>query len=171
MLQSTHKVRLPASFLALVACAAVFVWKTSQSLPNVVASHFGASGEANGFMPREYYVWFMLGIVVISPLALVFLPNKTFRNPYARINLPNREYWLSPERKVETIELLSRQSVRFATMLIIFLCYAHWLVVRANVMALPSFDTQWFLGGLIVFLISTLVWMVLLLRHFLHIPR
>jgi uncharacterized membrane protein len=171
MIQCTQKGRLYVSFIALVACAALFVWVTSEALPNIVASHFSASGAANGFMPREYYVLFMLAIIVVIPIALVVLPNQAISNPNARINLPNREYWLAPERRVETIEFLARQSVCFATVLLIFLCYAHWLVVRANALTRPVLSTQWFVGGLVVFLLASLIWVVLLLGRFRNVPH
>lgn len=158
-------------FLALVACAALFVWVTGRALPDVVASHFGASGQANGFMPRGIYVSLMLAIVAFVPLVLVVVPLQAFRNPDARINLPNREYWLAPERRAETIETLSRQSARFSTLLLIFLCYAHWLVIQANKTVPPILSSFWFVGGLVVFLIATLVWAVSLIGRFRNIPR
>jgi hypothetical protein len=37
-------------FVLLIAGTAAFVWLTALSLPDVVASHFGASVQANGFM-------------------------------------------------------------------------------------------------------------------------
>lgn len=153
-------------FLLLVACAALFVLATSQSLPGIVASHYGVSGRADGFMPRATYVWFMLVIVALVPLALALIPLRLFRNPSARINIPDREYWLAPQRRTATIEYLSRQAVRFATMLLVFLCYAHWLVVRANKLAPPKLPSDWFVGGLVVFLVATLVWVVALIGHF-----
>jgi serine/threonine-protein kinase len=153
-------------FLLLVACAALFVLGTSQSLPRIVASHFGVSGRADGFMPRVFYVWFMLVIVALVPLILALIPLQVFRNPNARINLPNREYWLAPERSAATIEYLSRQALRFATMLLAFLCYAHWLVVRANKATPPHLTSNWFIGGLVVFLVATLAWIVSLIGHF-----
>jgi uncharacterized membrane protein len=157
--------------LALVACAVLFVWVTSLTLPSVVASHFGASGEANGFMPRQFYVWLMLAIFAAVVLALVVLPNRIFRNPDARINLPNREYWLAAERRAETIEILSRQSVRFSAMLLVFLCYAHWLVVLANAVSPPRLSSPWFVGGLVVFMLATLAWVISLLGRFRNVPR
>lgn len=153
-------------FLLLDACAALFVLRTSQSLPGIVASHFGASGQANGFMPRVDYVWFMLFIVVLVPLVLAIIPIQVFRNPSARMKLPNREYWLAPERRPRSIEYLSQQTVRFATMLLVFLCYTHWLVVRANQATPPALATHWFIGGLVVFLVATLIWVASLIGHF-----
>lgn len=158
-------------FLVLVACAALFVLGTSQSLPNVVASHFDSSGNANGFMPRSVYVWFMLVIVALVPLVLALVPLRAFRNPNTRINLPNREHWLAPERRTETIETLSQQAVRFSTMLLAFLCYAHWLVIQANKTAPPNLSSRWFIGGLVVFLVATLFWAVSFIGRFRNVPR
>ena len=160
-----------APFLGLVAFAALFVWFSSRGLPNVVASHFGASGQANGFMPREVYVWFMLAIVVLVPLVLAVLPMRMFSNSKARINLPNRDYWMAPERRAETIEILSRQAVRFSTMLMAFLCYVHWLVIQANQTVPPTLSSQWFVSGLVVFLVGTLFWVVTLIGRFRNVPR
>lgn len=156
--------------LMLVAAAAIFVVLSSRTLPTIVASHFDASGQANGFMPRAIYVGLMLVIVALGPLLLAVLPMRTFRNPSARINLPHREYWLAPERRASTIDELSRQAVRFSMMLMAFLCYVHWLVVQANQALLPSLSLPWFVGGLLVFLGATLAWIVALMRRFLKVP-
>jgi len=37
----------------------------------------------------------MLALVVLVPVVLGVLPNRMLRNPNARINLPNPEYWLA----------------------------------------------------------------------------
>ena len=158
-------------FLALVVCAALFVGLSCQDLPDIVASHFDASGRANGFMPRRAYTVFMLAIVVGAPLVLALMPMRAFRNPRARINLPNRAYWLAPERRAATIDVLSTQAVRFATVVLVFLCYAHWLVVQAHALTPPALSTPRFMAGLVVFLLATLFWTVALIRRFMHIPH
>lgn len=160
-----------ASFLLLLTCAALFVVATGQSLPGVVASHFDAAGDANGFMARSTYVPFMFVIVVLVPLALAIIPQQMFRNPRVRINLPNRDYWLAPERRAETVEFLSRQAVRFSTILLAFLCYVHWLVIQANKSVPPKLSSQWLVAGLVVFLVATLVWVVALVGRFRNVPR
>ena len=157
-------------FLVLVACAVVFVWFTSRFLPEVVASHFGASGAANGFMPRTFYVRFMLVFVAALPLFVVFLTTATLNSPNVRINLPHREYWLAPEQRAETIEYLRQHMARFGTMLVVFLCSVHWLVVRANAVVPPTLSSSWFIGGLVVFLVSALVWTRVLLVRFRKAP-
>lgn len=158
-------------FLILVACAAVFIGVTSLALPEVTASHFGGSGVANGFMPRAFYVKFMLLFVVALPLVLVFVPTISFNNPKAGIRLPNKEYWLAPERRGETVEFLRQHMARFGSMLVLFLCYVHWLVVRANAASPPRLPAPWFIGGIGVFVVGALVWARVLHRRFRNVPR
>lgn len=153
-------------FLAFVACAATFVWLTSLALPDLVASHFGSSGTANGFMPRAIYIFFMLAFVIGLPVLLVFATSFAIGHPSARINLPNRDYWLAPERRDETILVLRAGIMWFGTLLVAFLCYAHWLVVLANESQPAHLDESWFVGGLAVFVVATLVWLTVLLGRF-----
>jgi uncharacterized membrane protein len=157
-------------FLLFVACAAAFVWVTGQSLPNVVASHFGAAGTANGFMPRSFYIGFILVVVVGLPALMVFVTWFVLGRPGARINLPDRDYWLAPERRSETLAVLRSGILWFGVLLVAFLCYAHWLVVRANA-SQPVRLAEWrFIGGLVVFLAATLIWLRVLLGRFRRRP-
>lgn len=157
-------------FLALILLAALFVWISSRSLPAVVASHFGISGHANRFMPRDAYVGLMLAAVMLVPLLLVALPTWAFRSPNAPINLPHRDYWLAPQRRAQTVATLSAQLVRFAILVLMFLCYVHWLVVKANQVTPPALASRWMVAGLAVFLLATLVWVVALVRRFGRVP-
>lgn len=150
-------------FLCSLAAAA-FVAFTSQSLPPVVASHFGGDGYANGFMTRSFYTWFMLAFVVVLPLILVYLPG-------TRINLPHGDYWLHPERREESIAFLVRHTARLGMALTLFLCYTHWLILRANQAVPPRLDSSWFIGGLVVFLLATVLWLGVFLKRFRKAPR
>ena len=157
-------------FLLLVAFAAAFVWMTSDSLPALVASHFGTSGTADAFMPRDAYVRFMLAFVVGLPLLIVGLTSLTLGSPRARINVPHRDYWLAPERREETISFLRLHTVRFGAMLLVFLCFVHWLVVRANGSQPVRLENRWFIGGLAVFAVCALVWAKALFDRFRRLP-
>ncbi len=158
-------------FLILVVCATGFVWVTSRALPEVAASHFGGSGVANGFMPRTYYLLFMLFFAVVLPMIVVFVPTISLNKPNAGIRLPNRAYWLAPERQAETGEYLRQHMARFGSMLVVFLCYIHWLVVQANAAVPPNLPAPWAIGGIVVFVLSALIWTNALFRHFRDVPR
>lgn len=153
-------------FLVAVACAAGFVWASGQSMPDVVASHFAAGGAANGYMPRAVYVLFMLFFVIALPALMVFITWRSLERPGARINLPHREYWLAPERRGQTVTRIRAGVLQFSAMLLVFLCYAHWLVVRANRSQPVRLDESWFLGGLLVFLAAALFWALGFVRQF-----
>ena len=64
---------VPLLFIALFAAGAAFIVATSGNLPERVASHFARGGLANGWMPREAYVSFILGAAVLVPFVLVAL--------------------------------------------------------------------------------------------------
>lgn len=91
-------------FLIVVVSIVFFVvW--FPHLPDRVPSRFGAGGEILQTMTRENYVMLMGGIILgvlilfswIIPLLINVLPTSL-------INMPNREYWLSAERRGESIK-------------------------------------------------------------------
>lgn len=157
---------IPPALLALLIGALVFIWLTGRGLPDPVAAHFGAGGAANGWMARGPYLAVMLLITTVVPLLLVVIPNIALSRPGARIKIPNREYWLAPERRAETLAFLMRQSTTFAALIVIFLCYVEWLVVRANRLEPPTLDSHAIARGLVVFFLCAAFWAVRLIRRF-----
>ncbi|HEX9472714.1 MAG TPA: hypothetical protein VF931_00900 [Steroidobacteraceae bacterium] len=153
-------------FALYVACAAVFVWFTSVGLPPLVASHFGAGGTANGFMARSSYTLFMLAFVIGLPGLMVLVAWHAVGNDKARINLPNRDYWLAPERRTATVAMLRAGIQWFGVLLVAFLCYAHALVVVANKVQPPQLPESWFIGGLVIFFVVLMIAVRAFLRRF-----
>lgn len=160
---------LPVFFVALAA-AAVFILVSGQSLPSVVASHFAADGRANGFMSRDAYLGVMMAVAVGVPLFLVLIPGLVRLAPPHLINLPNREYWLAPERITDTFAFLRNHGVYLAALLSAFLCFTHWLVVGANRLRPPHLSDALFVTGLAIFLLAVTLWTVLLIVHFRRRP-
>ena len=157
-------------FLFVLAAAGGFVWLSSNDLPAIMASHFGPGGNANGFVRRDAYAVPMLALVVLVPLLVASGALLVSVLPLRFINLPNKQYWLAPERRGETLEALESLSLRFAVVLTVFLCFVHWLVVRANSVQPPALPENWFFAGLAVFGAVTLAWVVNLFRRFGRIP-
>jgi uncharacterized membrane protein len=152
--------------LATLVLGIIFILVTGDSLPPVVASHFAAGGAANGFMPRATYLRFMVTLVVGLPLLIALLASITSLLPVRFINLPNREYWLAPERQADSLAYLRNHSARFGVLLVIFLCYVHWLVVRANLLSPALFPESMFFPGMAVFLVCLVLWLGTLVVHF-----
>ena len=154
------------AFYLSLAAAALFVIRTVNALPDLIATHFGPSGEANGHMARAFYVRFMLIFVVLLPLALNFLIGRVLKLPNTRINIPHREYWLAPERRADTVGRLQRHMQFFGVLLAAFLCYVHWQVVQANLRSPPVLDNVRFSTGLATFMAALVTWIVILRRDF-----
>ena len=156
--------------LAAVAAAASFVWLSGADLPPNVASHFDASGRANGFSPRDIYVRFMTGMTVVAPLLVGLIPRFAISRANARINLPNGAYWLAPERREETIGFLCSHMAFFGMMLAGFLAYGHWMVVQANAVRPPVLPGTAFIQALTVFLGGVAVMILSLFWRFRRKP-
>ena len=153
-------------FALYVACAAAFVWVTSLRLPGLVASHFGASGDANGFMTRSFYMIFMVVFVIGLPALMVLVTWRAVGSAKARLSLPNRDYWLAPERRAETIAFLRVGVLWFGALLVTFLCYVHVLVVLANEAQPVHLAGSWFIGALVVYFVVLLVGVGMFLGRF-----
>ncbi|MBS0387054.1 MAG: DUF1648 domain-containing protein [Proteobacteria bacterium] len=159
----------PALLLPL-ALAALYVWYSSRALPAVVATHFGANGAANGYMTHANYLRFMLAFVVLLPWLVNFVMERALAVPGARINLPNRDHWLSESQRASTIDYLLRHMRFFSLMLTAFLCAMHSLVVGANAAAPPALDNKRFSIALGAYLLVIVLWIVALRRHFRRPP-
>jgi hypothetical protein len=160
----SFRVKITA-LLGVLASIATFVWWTSRTLPDVVASHFSLSGAADGFSPRGDYVATMIALVVLVPLLPALLPGALLRGG-AGLNLPDREYWLAPEQKDATLAYVRTHGLWLAVALSLFLAYVHWLTVEANARKPPVLSRGGFLAGLSVFLALTAGWVTVLFARF-----
>jgi hypothetical protein len=160
---------LPGFWVLLIGAAA-FVWISGSALPPLVASHFGLGGQADGFMARGDYLTFMLIGVVVIPL-LIVVPQRIVQTiPPRLINVPNRAYWLAPERIASTLDYLRNHAVWFAAMFIALLCFVHWEVVQANTRAPARLSAQPFVIGLVTYVVAVLFWIAAMIRHFRRRP-
>ena len=95
--------RIPRTlFFAILAAGLLQLVHDFPLLPERVASHFGASGAANGWMTKSQFLM-TYAAILLPALFLEFgcsaaLPRRRKRS----CNLPNKEYWLSPERRAGT---------------------------------------------------------------------
>ncbi len=150
--------------------AALFIVATGMQLPPLVASHFDLAGHANAFMARGKYLTLMVLLAAGLPLLMAASARWLTRLPDALINLPNKDYWLAPERRSRSLAALSTHLERLCWALALFLCYLHWLIVRAQGGPKPHLAQGPFVGGLLLFLGFVVLWLVLLYRRFRRIP-
>jgi hypothetical protein len=154
------------ALLLLLAALGAFVWTTSLALPPVVASHFSASGAANGFMPRGAYITTLLVLTIGAPLMLAWLPMLIVSRGGDNLHIPHREHWLAPQRRADTFAFIGAHARWFAAGVALFLADVHWLVVQANRAQPPVLATDAIVGALVVFFIALALWLLVLHRRF-----
>ncbi len=118
--------------LLLAAVAAAQLLHYYPKLPETIAVHFGASGQANGWSGRTSFFMIYAGIeaaIALAGLAIAFFGE---RIPASFLNLPNRDHWLSPERRDETLAFVWTQTIWIEVMTLAFLVTIAELVFRAN---------------------------------------
>jgi len=147
-----------AWFLLVCAIAVAFIWFTSRQLPALVANHFAQGGIANGFIQHRSYVITMMVACVLLPFVIVFPIVLALSNPNIAIKVPNADYWLAPERRADTVAFLRTQMMRLGTGLLIFICYVHWLLIKANTLSPPRLAAGPFVSAVTVFIGFVIVW-------------
>ena len=158
-------------FLALLVAGGAILALTANLLPEQVASHFGSGGVASGFMARSDYLLFMLVMTLGIPLLIaVFTVLVPWLVPIDKLRVPNRDYWLSPERRQATMAGLATSGLGMASIVALFLIAVHLLIISANRQAPPHLDsaTLWALVGALV--VASVFWQFLRWRRF-KVPR
>jgi uncharacterized membrane protein len=152
-------------FIVLLLFAVLYVTATAPQLPSTVASHFNSAGHPNAFMSRSGYTRFILCFAVGFPILIVAILTAVYSRA-TEMKLPNREYWLAPQRIGRTRAFLVAHGVWFGSLLVILGCFVHWQELSANRLEPPHLSSAAFAAGLIGFLIATTVWVAVLMFAF-----
>lgn len=138
--------------LLIASFSALNVWIDRDRLPERVASHFDLQGNPNGWMTREGTVWLMAAVGFIVPLIIFAAFNVARVVPLSCVNVPNKDYWFSQERREESLRFLAESGACCAVLLLMFLRFLHGLVIEANALQPPHFPSEplWYAAGFFV---------------------
>lgn len=165
-------IRVPASLLVVLnVFFVVTLMVTKDRLPERIATHFDVSGAADGWMTRASHFQFMLTFGLLFPLAVPVICFCLRFMPASLINIPRREFWLAPERRQQTVDYLFGHALWFGCLAVCFVAGSHLLVVEANLRNPPTLSTALLLGVAGSFLAGLSVWIAILLRRFMRLPR
>ena len=132
------KTKLPWIVLAaaLIVCV-IQMAMFGPKLPDPVASHFAANGQANGSISRTTFIIFTIGFQFGLAALLVGTAWLTGVLPTSMINIPNREYWLSDERRQESLDYQKRMLLWITAITTVFFVFVTQLVIHSNMYQQP----------------------------------
>lgn len=163
--------RLPSSiFFALASLGAVQYFYYAPRLPAIVASHFGRAGSVNGWQVKTAFFSMEVGVIVLATVISFGVPRMIEALPVAMINLPNKGFWLSPERRDETLGYLRMHMAWFGCALLAFLLFVMELAFRANLRNPPRLNLTAFVPALMAFLVFVGISTIRLVSRFSRLP-
>lgn len=150
----------------LLAAATALLLATVGMLPDVIPTHFGAGGVPDGWMTRSGYTKFMLAFTVGLPLLVAGAVGLLPRVAPRAVNVPNRDHWLAPARRTETLAFLARHACLLGCMIVLMVAGVHLLILRASAARPPRLDEGLFLWMLAGFAAAFVLWLVAIFTRF-----
>jgi len=137
-------------------------------LPDRVASHFGASGRPDAWSSKESFV--KIYLIVVAFIAVLFpgIGIIVRKIPANLMNLPNKDYWLSPERKQETVAVLSRQFLWFGSATLLLLLDMMHQTFRVHLGKAQALEHPW--TSIVAYVVFTTAWSIGLIVKFARKP-
>lgn len=163
--------RLPALVFFLMLALALLQWvQVYPQLPDRMASHFSGNGTPNGWQSKHDFFVFS-SIVVLVCAGISFLVSRAIAVfPPELINLPNKSYWLAPERREETSRVFAAHMGWFGCGLLFVLLYAISQAINFNLPRHEPFNSQGMIFVLVGFCLFAILLFAHLLRHFYAAP-
>lgn len=125
--------KLPLLFLLVSAVAfTVSLIYFLPGLPDRLATHFGGSGQPNGWMTRDQHI---LGITLLGfglPALVIGICYSLRFFPSSMLNVPRASYWRSPEHYPEACRILLRWSFWFGAVSFIWTGVLNYQLILAN---------------------------------------
>ena len=155
--------------LGLVLLSLVEAARQWNLAPARVPSHFDAAGHPNAWSSRDEFFLIQMGVTLLVAALFVGMPALLKATPTSLINLPNKSYWLAPERREETMERLASSLEVFACATLLLLIVVFELTSLASHGG--GLATNYFLPVLVSYLVFSVGWTVATIRRFASVPE
>lgn len=125
------------ALLVLVATLGVGFYVAWPLLPAKVAVHFDLNGKPNGWSSKPGLIALVVQFGLIA--ALIASSGAVLRRlPETLVSLPNKSYWLSPERRTRSFDTIEAWLRWLAVLVMALLTAVMALIVAANVPSLAA---------------------------------
>jgi uncharacterized membrane protein len=158
-------------FILLAVGAAIYFSSYYAELPEVVASHFNARGAPNGWQTKSAFFSVLAGVSVLAAVIGFGIPRFITLLPPEYVNLPNKRYWLAPERNADTMDFLNGYFAWFGCALFAVILATFNFALQANMHPDHRPDTTplWYI--LAGFVALTIGGTVRIFKRFGHVPQ
>lgn len=129
-------------FFAVVLAAWTFI-PSIDHLPDRMATHFNADGRADGWTDKTRFRVTMIGTMLAIPLTIILITMLVRYLPDRLLNIPNRQFWLSADRRDETYATILDFGMAAAGSTLWLFAMLYREVVRANEAPGASFSPGW----------------------------
>ncbi len=127
--------------LVTYVIALVQLFWMSSKLPDNFAVHFAPSGEPDSWAVRGTYLTMMITLFSFMTLLWLFVGMIVKKIPLKYVNLPNRDYWMAPERKADTYASVGAYMASIGIAVNILLICVNWLTFWANMQNKVALNT------------------------------
>lgn len=134
-------------------------------LPERVATHFDISGQPNAWSSNLTNTLLFCGLFVFLLFLFAGIGLLLKKIPVSLINIPNREYWFTPERRESSVTRVKDFMAQFGFFTNIFIAGILFMTFYANRQGAPIPVIAMF-AWLAVFLVFVVGWVVQLYRAF-----
>lgn len=133
-------------------------------LPEQVATHFGFSGQPDGWGPKTvFFLWYF----IITGLCIVMfiVVNRALRPGHLSwLNIPNKEYWLAPERIHDSLKYVRSGILLFGSGTLLFVLDFINQSFQVSLGHASKLDHP--LTTLVMYLLFCVLWIVSIFRRF-----
>lgn len=169
-----RRLSIPFAVFVFLTCASIaFFIFFGRDFPPQMAVHFSTAGRADGYMDRVKFIVLGSFLSFMSPIFLVAMVGVLPRVlPPSMLNVPNKNYWMAPERRGQAFDTMLWFALWLACQLQAFLLLINIGIYRANLAQTPTLGGS----GLVIFLAALLLpvgmlSMVAVLFRAFRIPR
>ena len=154
-----------ALVLLLLAVAAHIAYYYGR-VPDSLASHFGGSGRPNAWSSRTAFFGLYAALALLMAAVFGYMPLILARMSASSFNIPHREYWLSGERRAESLAFIGDRMARMGSATLLFMMAMMQLVIVTNFRQPPTLPTAPFLIVMGAYMINLAVWILRFRGHF-----
>ena len=150
-------------FLVIILLCGIETARMWMTAPAQMAAHFDAQGIPNRFAPKEQLFAFQIQLELMMVGLGTLLQILLRAVPANLMNIPNRAYWLAPERRKETVERVSSFSGILFGFILLTVQAAFEITIAANLQTPIVFNAPlmlFFIAGDFFAILILLAWLM-----------